>query len=337
MSPEKTLPAWPRYLVLLCAMLMLGIIAFLDFITSWDFSFFALYAIPIFAVAWTYPKGIALGFTAACAFLVWAVNYSAAPNPRIHFWRSMNRTVAFSFVAIAGTALRIQGQHYRSRLEALERTRELEQEIIRISEREQQRIGQDLHDSVCQNLAAINCATGMLRARLETAAPGEAKAAGEIQALLEDTLLETRFLARGIFPVQVEKEGLAVALEELVANTNRLHSLPVSIEIDGEIDIKDPETAMHLYRITQEALSNALRHAKATTIKISLRQDAKRCTLAIKDDGSGIRAPNPRGMGMQTIQYRSRLIGGEIVISDAPPKGTLVQCFVTLPTHVTQS
>ena len=94
---------------------------------------------------------------------------------------------------------------------------------------------------------------------------------------------------------------------------------------------------MHLYRITQEALSNALRHAKATTIKISLRQDAKRCTLAIKDDGSGIRAPNPKGMGMQTIQYRSRLIGGEIVISDAPPSGTLVQCFVTLPPHGSQS
>jgi signal transduction histidine kinase len=324
-------------LVLAGALLVVGIIGFLDYITVWELSFFAFYAIPLFAVAWTCPKSIAIGFATLCAVVEWAVNLPTAPNIPIHSWRSLNRTVSFAFVAVAGVTLRMQREHYRSHLAAIERTRELEQEIIRISEHEQRRIGQDLHDGVCQNLAAIDCATSMLRAKLEALAPREAKAVGEIQDLLQKTLIETRFLARGIFPVQVEKEGIAVALEELVVTAGRLHGQPVSIEIDGEIDIKDPEISMHLYRIAQEALSNAIRHAKANAIKVTFRQDDRRCTLAIKDDGSGIRSAHPKGMGLRTIQYRSHLIGAEIVISDSPPRGTLVQCFVTLPSNGSQS
>ena len=337
MTLRETPRSRPKSFILPIALVLVGVIAVLDFYTRWELSFFILYAIPIFFVGWIYPKSVAFGFAVLCAAITWAVNVPSAPSLSIHSWRSLNRLVSFSFVAVAGVALRMQKEHYRSRLEALERGRELEQEIIRVSEREQRRIGQDLHDGVCQNLAAIDCATGLLRKKLETKAPEEVKAAGEIQDMLQKTLLEARSLARGIFPVQIEKEGLAVALEELAATANRLHGQHVSFEIDGEIDIKDSETAMHLYRIAQEALSNALRHARASAIRISLRQDAQRCTLAIKDDGSGIRAPHPKGMGLRTIHYRTHLIGGEVVISDNPPAGTLVQCFIPLPSHASQS
>jgi signal transduction histidine kinase len=322
--------------VLPVSLLLVAGIGFLDSHTRWEFSLFVAYAIPIFFVGIFYPSATAFGFAVLCSAIAWAVNLRMAPSPSLHSWASINRLLAFSFVAGSGIALRMQREHYRSRLDALERSRELEQEIVRISEHEQRRIGQDLHDGVCQNLAALGCAAGMLKAKLEARTADETSAAGEIQDLLKKTLMETRSLARGIFPVQIEKDGLAVALEEMAFTANRLHGQDVSIVIDGEIDIPNAETAMHLYRIAQEALSNALRHAKATAIRISLRQDAQRCTLAIKDDGSGIRAAHPKGMGMRTIHYRTRLIGGEVVISDNPPAGTLVQCFIPLPSHASQ-
>ena len=343
MTLRETLRSKPKCFILPIALVLTGLIAFFDSRTRWEISFFVFYAIPIFVVGCTYPKRVAFGFAVGCAALVWAVNLRLAPSMPIHSWRSVNRLVAYSFVAGAGAALRMQKEQFRSRLEALQRSSELEQqikleqEIIRISEREQRRIGQDLHDSVCQNLAAIKYATGLLRKKLETKAPEEAKTAGEIKDLLRKTLIEARSLARGIFPVQIEKEGLAMAIEELAATANRIHGQQVSIEIDGEIDIKEPETVMHLYRIAQEALSNALRHAKAGTIGISLRQDPQHCTLAIKDDGSGIGANHSNGMGLRTIQYRARLIGGELVIRDNEPSGTLVQCCIPLSGHASQS
>src|SRR5262249_33020592 len=150
-----------------------------------------------------------------------------APNQKRHSLRSLNRLVSFSFVATSGIALRRQREVFHSHLQAIQQNRELEHEIVRVSEREQRRIGQDLHDSICQNLAAIDCATGLLKGKLEGKAPDEARTAGEIQDLLRKTLIETRSLARGIFPVQVEQEGLAVAIEELVGTANRLRGAAV--------------------------------------------------------------------------------------------------------------
>jgi two-component system sensor kinase FixL len=202
-----------------------------------------------------------------------------------------------------------------------------------VSEREHRKIGQELHDSVCQSLVAIDFALGMLRKRLGAKAPDEVQPMEEIQELLKKSLLEARSLARGIFPIQLEKDGLAVALEELVATTMRIHQTAISIKTEGDIYIADTEVSMHLYRIAQEALSNALRHAHATNISLRLSQDAGRVTMEIQDNGAGVRTNGSRsdGMGIRTIQYRSQLIGAQVSITGPDSGGTLVKCSLNLP------
>lgn len=324
-------------LILVGAVVFVSVIGYLDYKTSWEISFFALYLVPIFLVSLFCSRKCAIGFVVFCALMSYFVNLSSAPSAQRQNLRSLNRIVGFVFGAVAGIALRTQREHFRSRLEAIERSRELEHEIVRVSEREQRRIGQDLHDSICQNLAAIDCAAGLLKGKLEARAPDEARSAGEIQDLLRKTLIETRSLARGIFPVQVEKEGLAVAVEELAATVNRMQGATVNVEIEGEIALKDPEVAMHLYRIAQEAVSNAVRHAHARTITLSLQQTPAHITLAVKDNGHGIPDDHEQGMGLRTIRYRTQLMEGQLTINSDPTIGTLVQCSVPLSNHVNQS
>lgn len=321
-----------KILVIAVSLSVVLIIAWLDSITRWDLSFFIFYSVPIFVVAWTCPRALAIGFAVFCAGLSALVNLYQVPDLSMHAWRSLNRLASFSFVAIAGSALRSQREYFLGRLAALERARELEHETVRVSEREHRKIGQDLHDSVCQSLAAIDFAIGLLRKRLDPKAPEEAQKADEIQQLLRKTLVETRSLARGIFPVQLEKDGLAVALEELVASTKMFHQVGISIESQGEIAISDTEVAMHLYRIAQEALSNALRHSYATAIKITLRQEGSDFAMEIGDNGCGIRQheTSSKGMGLLTIRYRSQLINAALNIKDQAAGGTLVQCSLHL-------
>lgn len=333
MTFGEKLRSLPKSLILLVAAVVVAGIGSLDASTRWEISFFVFYTAPIFLVAWTCPKKIVFAFTLLVAVTSWSVNVDKAPSLSIHAWRSLNRLLSFAFVATAGIALRTQQEHFRARLVALEHSRELEHEIIRVSEREQRRIGQDLHDGICQNLAALDCAAGMLKTKLTARAIDEATTAEEIQHLLRKTLLETRSLARGIFPVQLEQDGLAVALEELAATASRMQGIPVSVELDGDIAIKDPEVSMHLYRIAQEALSNALRHAHPSTVTIGLRQNARHLTLAICDDGTGFNGAESKGMGLRTIRYRTKSIGGDLTIAPSSPKGTLVQCSIPLSHH----
>ena len=328
MTLDQPVSSRTKLVILIGASIGVAAVATVDYLVRWEISFFTFYAVPIFFVAWSGSRRTAILFTLMCALVSWAVNISSAPSFSLHIWRSTNRMFAFSFVAATAVALRTQREHFKSRIEVLERNQELEQEIIRISEREQRRIGQDLHDSVCQNLAAIDCAAGLLRKTLEASRHDGSRAADEIQHMLRETLLETRALARGIFPVQVEKEGLAVAVEELVSSVKRFHDVPVSFRIDGEICVRDPEVAMHLYRITQEALGNALKHADAQGIEIMLKQDARGLSLCIEDDGRGIETVNPQGMGLRTIRYRSQQIGADLAIGSGSQKGTRVQCLI---------
>jgi signal transduction histidine kinase len=192
------------------------------------------------------------------------------------------------------------------------------------------RIGQDLHDGLCQNLVAIDCAAACLRADLEAKDLPEAATAEAIQKLLREAVVEARDLARGIFPVQMDAEGLQAALAELVAKTNRSPQVTVTLQILGEVGVEDPQVGMHLYRIAQQALNNALTHAQARQIDIRLCREGERLTLTINDDGRGFAqsASPSRGMGLRTMQYRARLIGGALTVTSTPEAGTEVRCLI---------
>jgi signal transduction histidine kinase len=336
MSLSKALHKQPMPLLFIEALILVALIGILDSLGGWDVSMFLFYAVPILFVAWFGNGRLAILCALACGIAWYVAKLDTHPygTPHAYAWAAFNRVVYFLFVAVGGTAFKRLREEFRARMEALMRARELEQEIVRVSEREQMRIGQDLHDGLCQNLVAIDCAAACLKSDLEAKALlPEAETAEAIQKLLREAVVEARDLARGIFPVQMDAEGLPAALEELVAKTNRLPQVTVTSQVEGEMGIEDPQVSMHLYRIAQQALNNALSHARASRISVRLKREGARVTMTVADDGCGFAQPNSpsRGMGLRTMNYRARLIGAELIVESTPNVGTEIRCTLTLP------
>lgn len=308
----------PKWLIFVGALGIAAFIGWLDHKTGWELSLFVLYAFPILLLVWHGGRVMGILLAVLCAGIWWWANRDE--NPYVTSWgygvASFSRFVYFVFVALGGAALKAQQDADRARIAALERTRELEREIVQVSEHEQRRIGQDLHDGLCQELASIGCAATMLREDLALGSQeAVAGAAMEIEDLLKNAVVRTRDLARGIFPVQMEAGGLVVALGELVQNARRLHRINIAVDAAPGVKVDDPDVGMHLYRITQEALANAIRHGKSRNILISLRSRPDEFELRISDDGAGLpEQPKTSGMGLKTMKYRAEMIGAELTL-----------------------
>lgn len=332
---QAAFSAQPKWLIIAEMVCLIGLIGVGDFVTTWEMSLFVVYGMPIFIATWL--TGRHVGFVlAGVAVAIWYLaNLTTHPyqTREGYFWAGMNRLFYFGFVAVGAAVMRHQREHSRERIEALTLARNLELEIVRAGEREQVRIGQDLHDGVCQNLAAIDCATECLKEELKAAGAPQAAMAGKIQEFLKETIVEARNLARGIFPAQVESDGLASALNELATKANFAREGTVAFETSGDVRIEDPQVAMHLFRIAQEAMSNATRHANATRIALEFSRKGPRLMLTISDSGSGFKpeANAAQGLGLRTMRYRAELIGASIAIRSEPGSGSVVECALHLP------
>jgi PAS domain S-box-containing protein len=214
-------------------------------------------------------------------------------------------------------------------MEVTERKR-LEEEILHIGEMEQRRIGQDLHDGICQHLAGIELKSQSLAETLEKKAKPQAAQAEAIAAHVRDVIAQTRSLARGLSPFILESEGLLSALRELAASTEKLFGIQCHFANDGAISISDQAVATHLYRIAQEAVTNAIKHGKASVVEISLTKMNDQTLLAVGDNGIGIKAARPSGvgMGLRTMQYRAGLIGAALLVQAQVKGGTRILCFL---------
>lgn len=205
----------------------------------------------------------------------------------------------------------------------------LEAEVLEISGREQRRIGQDLHDGLGQILIGINLLARTLQTALERKSlPEEEQSAATIAAYALQAAAQTRLLARGLTPVQIEKGGLASALQELAKDTQTLAKVNCQFRCHQPLRIDDPALATHLYRIAQEAITNSIKHGRAGRIEIDLSDSGSDVTLAITDDGSGM-PPNQNGssgMGLQTMRYRAEMIGARLQFEPAAPRGLKVIC-----------
>ena len=209
--------------------------------------------------------------------------------------------------------------------------RRLQSEVLRIGELAQQRIGRDLHDDLCQQLAGIEFLSQTLTRRLQEANRPETTAAEEIARLIRSAVEYTRDLSHGMSPLREEPDSLILALEELSVRTSRHFGITVAFNCPAPVRIADPEMATHLYRVTQEAVSNALRHGKATRLEIGLANVAGRIHLTIRDNGKGLPRNLPKkhqGLGLRIMQYRAGIIGGSLVIQREPTGGTTVACTV---------
>ena len=212
---------------------------------------------------------------------------------------------------------------------AEEALRRLEQEVLNISEQEQRRIGQDLHDGICQQLAGIELMSQVLEQSLALKSKKHSAQAGQIAANVRETIAQTRMLAHGLCPVVLESEGLMSALQELAHATSKMFGVDCVFRCHQPVQIHDNPTATHLYRIAQEAVSNAIKHGKSRRIEIGLVAEAERVFLAVKDDGCGIPATPPRtGAGLRIMQYRAGMIGGSVIVQRGETSGTTVTCSV---------
>jgi two-component system CheB/CheR fusion protein len=190
----------------------------------------------------------------------------------------------------------------------------LEKEILEISEREQRRIGHDLHDGLCQHLAGIELLSQVLEQKLARHSKADAARAGDIAKNVRDAIGHTRLLARGLSPVTLESEGLMSALQELALNTEKIFRVACRFDCDPPVLMSDFPAATHLFRLAQEAVSNAIKHGQAKRILIRLKAERGRMILSIIDNGSGFPAHilKSKGMGLRIMQSRAGMIGGTL-------------------------
>ncbi len=214
--------------------------------------------------------------------------------------------------------------------------RRLEKEILEISDREKQRIGQDLHDDLCQHLVGISLVSNLLYEELAHLGLKQAEDARHVTELVRHAVDHARSLARGLSPLNLVDTGFLTNLEMLVSSTEQLFRVPCAFECHEPLFVKNGAVAIHLYRIAQEALHNAVKHSCASKVIVSVELHDNLVVVTIKDDGVGLPESEARihesesggGLGMHTMHYRAKIIGATIEFQTGPGCGTRVICRV---------
>jgi signal transduction histidine kinase len=304
------------------------VIGSFDYLTGYEISCSIFYAAPILLVAWLCDGKSALLIAILSGIIWWWADVLSGhtyPKTWIAIWEPSVRFSYFLLVSTLASSVRRQHDAIRSKVVLLEYSQRLEREIVQISEDERRRIGQDLHDGICQYLAGIGCAAASLKTSLlRSGMSAEAAAAEEIATLLTDSVVQTRDLARGLVPVQMDDAGLASALEELANSVSRLQRIDCQFVQETPAALPAAPVATHLYRIAQEAIANATRHGAARRVRVYL----ERAQLRIADNGKGLHTFSNHidGMGLRIMEYRAHLIGGNLRVEQSDVGGAEVIC-----------
>lgn len=208
--------------------------------------------------------------------------------------------------------------------------RRLEQEVLNANDAVCRRIGQDLHDSLGQILIGLTFQSRNMERRLASMSREHAAEAARITATAKEAATLARSLAHGLCPVQITPGGLMAALRELARQTARTFRIRCTLTAHVSALIRDSVAAGHVYQIVQEAITNAVRHGKASHISISLKPVGPRIALRVRDNGVGLPKGKAaaKGLGLRTMQYRAGLIGGSCDIEPGPGGGTMVTCWL---------
>ncbi len=209
--------------------------------------------------------------------------------------------------------------------------RRLEEELLEVCGREQRRIGQDLHDGLCQELVGMQYRLESLKALL-AGWPEAVGEAAKIGSYMAGAITKARTLARCFLPVEMGAEALTAAFRDLTAHTSELFRISCVFQQEGSIRLPDQVVSTEIYRIAQEALHNAVKHGHADAIRVSLRRERGHVVLTVTDNGIGFppKASLRPGMGLRIMHYRSDLIGATLSIGPAAGGGTMVECRLKL-------
>lgn len=227
----------------------------------------------------------------------------------------------------------------RTILYALERKRreqqlkDLQQQLATLSDDQQQRVAQQLHDGLGQHLTGVALMAKTLERRLAAQSSPLAAEAGELTSLVVEAQHQLRDLVKGLHPVDVDRRGLSAALTQLAHETEHCCQIHCRFDQQGDAVVEDYHVATHLYYIAREAVANAVKHSEANQIVVRLRQLQRGLTLQVEDDGKGfVEAAMPGGgMGLRIMRNRAEAIGAWINVEATSPHGTSVTC--NLPEH----
>jgi signal transduction histidine kinase len=333
-----------RTTLLAVGFVLIVLIGGFDYYTGSQISVSLLYLLPILFV--THFSGRGPGLIAALlATGMWLAADLIPPtiyaDVWIPCWNAVMRLGVFLVVVWLLSAMRdltgslerrVEARTHELSLESAER-RELEKRILEISEREQARMGQDLHDGLCQQLVGMAFSANLLQQKLAGQELPEAGDAARIAAMLDESITQARQLARGLYPVRIEDLGLATALEDLAETMQDMFHIECGFAFDGDAVEVDQWVAVHFYRIAKEAVTNAIKHARPRRVQIRLRVTATEIEIRVEDDGNGIVAGAARagGMGLRIMEFRARMIGGKFQIQAGQDDGTVVSCVLALP------
>jgi signal transduction histidine kinase len=334
----------PRAAVAAYCILLTLLVGYIDYATGPGISMSAYYLLPLALGAWY----VGWRFSAAIVVLgimVWIAANMGNGDPNFHSfpvlsWNATVQVISDAIVVFVVTRLRELNVSLEARVrdrtaavvkEVLERER-VQEELLNVSEREQRRIGRDLHDGLCQHLAATALTCQLLREELaEQGSPGAARAQKVVE-LIEKSIRLSRQSARGLDPVAMDAEGLMSALEEMAATTSDLFRVRCTFECESPVLVHDSPVTEHLFRIAQEAVRNAATHAQASRIAVTLETTENGLELRVEDDGAGFEPEKntAKGMGLRIMPLRAKLIGASFSATSRPGTGTVITCVLPM-------
>jgi signal transduction histidine kinase len=333
----------PKALILALSVALVAGIGLVDYFTGYTVFFWAFYLLPVGLAAWRLGglAGIVISFFSVTIWIAGdyaaGVQYSTVLEP---VWNGAIAMVVYSVVVKTLTSLhRLQGeleQRVRERTSELtneiqERAR-LEKELLEIGEEAQRKVGHDLHDTLGQHLTATAFAGQVLAEKLENKGVPEASASKNLVKLIEDSIILTRQFARGLQPVELRPDGLMEGFQELARITSERFNIACEFECREPVLLTDAKSSTQLYRIAQEAVTNAIKHSRAKFLNISLERTDEMTILTVTDDGVGMPEAAHRGdgMGLRIMAYRASMMSGTLQIERMPESGTRVTCKLPL-------
>jgi signal transduction histidine kinase len=316
---------------------LLGCVTALDFFTGYDVAFFLFYLIPIIFTFKRLGPVHAVGMS-ILSISLWLLANTADGLAHFGFlspvWGVVLRlTIFFLVVALLTVRRKLDRKADEfNRIITREKNarRRLEQEVLEASEREQRRIGHDLHDSLCQQLTASALASKVLANKLHAQSRPEADLANQLAGMIERAIELTRVLSHSLRPIEMKEDGLLDGFRELAKNINDNGHINCIFECSKVVTLATVDANMHLYRIAQEAINSAIRHGGAKNITILLKSIETHVILVITDDGKGLASESwiKDGLGRQIMNYRASLIDATLEVELLPQGGTRVTCCV---------
>ena len=280
--------------------------------------------------------GMALASGATWLGMVLAA-HSPFDSPLVPYWNAVVRATTFCLVSGLASEVferkRVE-RRLRQSHEDLQRQavilESIQRQIAETSDREQRRLGEDLHDGLCQHLVSIAFAARGLAAKLTDRSLPEAEDAAEIAELLGVAIAQARDVARGLCLVPLEAGGLASALEELATRVRSRHRIACQLVEKGSVPALEETVGTNLFRLAQEAVNNAIKHAQPTRILVTLWADPEQIGLEIEDDGIGFQPGREpaRGLGLHIMNYRAQMVGAALTLAPRSGGGTRVTCRV---------